>query len=49
MKKRDPANAPKLGDRIPYVITSSAKGKAAYMKSEVSPTMLHSLFMEQDC
>ena len=36
MRKRDPGNAPKLGDRVPYVIIAAAKGTAAYMKSEVS-------------
>jgi DNA polymerase delta subunit 1 len=36
MKKRDPGTAPKLGDRVPYVITAAAKNTPAYMKSEVS-------------
>lgn len=36
MRKRDPGNAPKLGDRVPYVIIAAAKGIAAYMKSEVN-------------
>lgn len=34
MKKRDPAGAPKLGDRVPYVIINAPKGTPAYMKSE---------------
>ncbi|XP_031817691.1 DNA polymerase delta catalytic subunit [Sarcophilus harrisii] len=34
MRKRDPGSAPGLGDRVPYVIISAAKGVAAYMKSE---------------
>lgn len=34
MKKRDPGNAPKLGDRVPYVLTSAAKGTPAYLKAE---------------
>ncbi|CAH1787413.1 unnamed protein product [Owenia fusiformis] len=34
MKKRDPGTAPKLGDRVPYVIVQAAKGAAAYTKSE---------------
>ncbi|XP_005098812.2 DNA polymerase delta catalytic subunit [Aplysia californica] len=34
MQKRDPGSAPKLGDRVPYVITAAAKGTAAYLKSE---------------
>ncbi|XP_048473423.1 DNA polymerase delta catalytic subunit [Rhincodon typus] len=34
MRKRDAGSAPNLGDRVPYVIISAAKGVAAYMKSE---------------
>ncbi|OQR75031.1 DNA polymerase delta catalytic subunit-like [Tropilaelaps mercedesae] len=34
MMKRDAGSAPKLGDRVPYVIISAAKGTAAYLKSE---------------
>lgn len=34
MKKRDPGNAPKLGDRVPYVITAAAKSAPAYAKAE---------------
>ncbi|XP_063157019.1 DNA polymerase delta catalytic subunit isoform X1 [Candoia aspera] len=34
MRRRDPGSAPNLGDRVPYVIISAAKGVAAYMKSE---------------
>lgn len=34
MRKRDPGNAPKLGDRVPYVIISAAKNTPAYMKAE---------------
>lgn len=34
MKKRDAGTAPKLGDRVPYVITSAAKNTAAYDKAE---------------
>ena len=34
MKKRDPGSAPKLGDRVPYVIISAAKGVPAYLKAE---------------
>lgn len=34
MAKRDPGSAPKLGDRVPYVIIMKEKGAAAYMKSE---------------
>ena len=36
MKKRDAGSAPKLGDRVPYVIIAGAKGMAAYQKAEVS-------------
>ena len=35
MKKRDPGSAPKLGDRVPYVIIAGAKGAKAYEKAEV--------------
>ena len=35
MQKRDAGSAPHLGDRVPYVIITSSKGTAAYMKSEV--------------
>lgn len=34
MKKRDPAGAPKLGDRVPYVIIAGPKNQPAYQKSE---------------
>ncbi len=34
MKKRDAGSAPKLGDRVPYVIIASAKGTPAYQKAE---------------
>ncbi|XP_034247850.1 DNA polymerase delta catalytic subunit isoform X2 [Thrips palmi] len=34
MKKRDPGTAPKLGDRVPYVLISASKGTPAYMKAE---------------
>ncbi|XP_049801348.1 DNA polymerase delta catalytic subunit isoform X1 [Schistocerca nitens] len=34
MKKRDPGTAPKLGDRVPYVLTTAAKNTPAYMKAE---------------
>ncbi|KAK4337001.1 hypothetical protein RND71_044099 [Anisodus tanguticus] len=34
MAKRDAGSAPKLGDRVPYVIISAPKNTAAYMKSE---------------
>lgn len=35
MRKRDPGNAPKLGDRVPYIITAASKGTPAYQKAEV--------------
>ena len=35
MRKRDAGSAPQLGDRVPYIIISAAKGTAAYLKSEV--------------
>ncbi|XP_058835484.1 DNA polymerase delta catalytic subunit [Topomyia yanbarensis] len=34
MKKRDAGSAPKLGDRVPYVIVTAAKNTPAYMKAE---------------
>lgn len=34
MKKRDPGSAPRLGDRIAYVITAAGKDSKAYEKSE---------------
>jgi len=34
MKKRDAGNAPKLGDRVPYVIIAAGKGTPAYAKAE---------------
>ncbi|XP_067005880.1 DNA polymerase delta catalytic subunit isoform X2 [Anabrus simplex] len=34
MKKRDPGTAPKLGDRVPYVLVAAAKNTPAYMKAE---------------
>ncbi|KAL3313030.1 DNA polymerase delta catalytic subunit [Cichlidogyrus casuarinus] len=34
MRKRDPGSAPQLGDRVPYVITASTKGAAAFTKAE---------------
>ncbi|XP_060531065.1 DNA polymerase delta catalytic subunit isoform X2 [Cylas formicarius] len=34
IKKRDPGNAPKVGDRIPYVITASTKNAKAFEKAE---------------
>lgn len=35
MRKRDAGSAPKLGDRVPYVIIAGAKGEKAYEKAEV--------------
>ncbi|KAG2387610.1 hypothetical protein C9374_001204 [Naegleria lovaniensis] len=34
MAKRDPSTAPRVGDRIPYVIVKAHKGAKAYEKSE---------------
>ncbi|CAH1374575.1 hypothetical protein MTP99_015896 [Tenebrio molitor] len=34
MTKRDPGNAPKLGDRIPYVIIAATKNARAFEKAE---------------
>lgn len=35
MRKRDPGSCPTLGDRVPYVIITGARGAAAYTRSEV--------------
>nr|XP_026495272.1 DNA polymerase delta catalytic subunit [Vanessa tameamea] len=34
MKKRDAGTAPKLGDRVPYILCCAAKNTPAYMKAE---------------
>ncbi|XP_057374077.1 DNA polymerase delta catalytic subunit-like [Daphnia carinata] len=34
MRKRDAGTAPKLGDRVPYVIIAAAKNTPAYLKAE---------------
>ncbi|XP_075212279.1 DNA polymerase delta 1, catalytic subunit isoform X2 [Lycorma delicatula] len=34
MRKRDPGTAPKLGDRVPYIIVAASKGTPAYQKAE---------------
>eukprot|EP00472_Partenskyella_glossopodia_P012617 CAMPEP_0197539516 /NCGR_PEP_ID=MMETSP1318-20131121/63041_1 /TAXON_ID=552666 /ORGANISM="Partenskyella glossopodia, Strain RCC365" /LENGTH=267 /DNA_ID=CAMNT_0043098261 /DNA_START=55 /DNA_END=855 /DNA_ORIENTATION=- len=34
MEKRDPSSAPKLGDRVPYVITRGTKGAKNFEKAE---------------
>eukprot|EP00210_Caulerpa_lentillifera_P000041 g40.t1 len=34
MQKRDPATAPGIGDRVPYVIIKASKGAKAYEKAE---------------
>ena len=36
MRKRDAGSAPKLGDRVPYIIVAAAKNTPAYQKAEVS-------------
>lgn len=35
MKKRDPGTAPKLGDRVPYVIIAASKGTPAYGEQQL--------------
>lgn len=35
MRKRDAGTAPKLGDRVPYVIIAAAKNTPAYLKVHV--------------
>lgn len=44
MTKRDPGNAPKLGDRIPYVIIAATKNARAFEKAEVITNMTTHLF-----
>ncbi|CAI4231555.1 unnamed protein product [Auanema sp. JU1783] len=39
MHKRDPGSAPRLGDRVPYVIIAAAKNVPAYEKAE-DPTFV---------
>ena len=34
MRDRDPATAPSIGDRVPYVIVKGAKGAKAFEKAE---------------
>ena len=34
MRKRDAGTAPKLGDRVPFVIVAAAKNTPAYLKAE---------------
>ncbi|XP_058678684.1 DNA polymerase delta catalytic subunit [Ammospiza caudacuta] len=34
LRRRDPGSAPGLGDRVPYVIVTGARGQAAYTRSE---------------
>ncbi|XP_072778969.1 DNA polymerase delta catalytic subunit-like [Taeniopygia guttata] len=34
LRRRDPGSAPGLGDRVPYVIVSGARGQPAYERSE---------------
>lgn len=35
MRKRDAGTAPKLGDRVPYVIVAAAKNTPAYLKVNI--------------
>lgn len=34
MRKRDPGSAPRLGDRVPYVIVAKGKNVPTYEKAE---------------
>ncbi|KAI0983412.1 hypothetical protein GJ496_004928 [Pomphorhynchus laevis] len=34
MRKRDPGNAPNLGDRVPFVIVAGSKGEPTYKRAE---------------
>ena len=40
MRKRDAGSAPKLGDRVPYVIIAGAKGEKAYERAEVQESAI---------
>lgn len=44
MMKRDPASAPRVGDRVAYVMTQNMKGSKAYDKAE-DPIFV----LENDC
>lgn len=49
MMKRDPGSAPKVGDRVPYVIIEKEKNAQAYMKSEDPIYVLeHNLTIDVD-
>lgn len=49
MAKRDPGSAPKVGDRVPYVIVQKEKNAQAYMKSEDPIYVLeHNLVIDVD-
>lgn len=41
MRKRDAGTAPKLGDRVPYVIVAAAKNTPAYLKVRVLASNSH--------
>lgn len=45
MAKRDPGNAPKLGDRVPYVIIAATKNTPAFQKAEVSIRKIYFKFI----
>ena len=49
MAKRDPGSAPKVGDRVAYVIVEKEKGAQAYLKSEDPIYVLeHNLTLDVD-
>jgi len=41
MRKRDPGSAPRLGDRVPYVIVAKGKNVPAHEKAEDPLYVLH--------
>ena len=48
MKKRDAGSAPQMGDRVPYVIITGAKGAANFEKAE-DPIFVLENNMPIDC
>jgi hypothetical protein len=48
MRKRDAGSAPKLGDRVPYVIIAGSKGAKAYEKAEVIDSFRKKVFLSKE-
>ena len=49
MRKRDAGTAPKLGDRVPYVIIAAAKKTQAYLKVKHNFDFLKQIDISQTC